>query len=1152
MKGDFSRWSFDKTNNFNGVLHQQGRVLLDSDWNAGTRINNAWHDQAGHDIIGTGSAAIPADTPDGFKVVFADYDAAEKKTVITLKPGRAWVDGMLVYLGEKGRKEDITRIATYLDSLSSRARRPDREAVILEIWREAINGFQMKEQLIEVALGGPDTTERIQTQAAFRLLPLEPEDNCRNIGDKLKDDFSVDKKARLRVSLQPTIKSEGECPKIEGGGYSGFEHYLYRIEIAQIDEKKLKKKGSYFKWSRFNGGLVGRGKFDSVNGKVKIEDNFQAITTSGLTSFYLEVVEYDEELGYWKVTYGAEVTLGSDNRLDLPDPGSARFGTVPVDGKSVFFRLWDGIKPISGFKPSTGTEEPAELESGIRLEFKSDPGKEYRPGDYWTFQVRAGENSSSTEIFDFKVPEGIHYHRVPLAIIDWRKKNKAPKEWIHDCRKIFHPLTDLQSCCTVTVGFGGDFDNLQRALEYLPDEGGQLCLLPGIHEANVRLVNKKNITIKGCGIHTKVVPGESKETEPLFLIKDSQTFILENMDMVTFKGTAVRLEESYPGELRDIEIRNNGINALTHAIEVLGGIDIRIVENKIRMKDDDNGDVAIFIDAEESIIEDNDIVVIPEEIFNRSPYPGVFGFELYDPCLNLRPFYSNHIFIYQYTGWLWNLKLINYPKKAFQAPGGIQIAGGSSGIKIRRNRINGGSGNGIALGDIPRSLEINARLQLIQDLKKRYALADISTREIKISLQTNFRSFIYDIAIEENEIKYMGLNGIGVAGFFSLDKLSLMVSVEDMTIYRNIIEKCLQQVPGEIPTAMNMEMGIGGISLADCENLVICENRIENNGTNHMEPISGIFILHGEKIDISDNRILNNGPRTSEKDDNIKAGMRGGIVITLSFRQLAKEKIGENERFNHDGIPAIKIHDNIVTQPLGQALFLMALGPVSVIGNHFTSQSADYKLNPLSLLAGAVTILNLGVNHDLLDHLPVMASFAGVCFGLINASGVQDDQIASIAGLVSQQRTTSLPAGNVLFSNNQTTLDLRGLEFNSPLNSQFIASLDDISYVDNQSNCTSLSEKLFSDTMIFGVTVRINSNRFQEEFDTTSFSMISFGLMNTTTANQATYCLSVHGSNPDFTIQQPNIVVYNTSCSLTSGWMHEFIRRIAEKLQEDE
>ena len=61
MRGDFSSWRDEQRQNFVGVLHQQGRVLLDADWNAQTELTNDWQDTAGMDIIVAGVAAIPAD-----------------------------------------------------------------------------------------------------------------------------------------------------------------------------------------------------------------------------------------------------------------------------------------------------------------------------------------------------------------------------------------------------------------------------------------------------------------------------------------------------------------------------------------------------------------------------------------------------------------------------------------------------------------------------------------------------------------------------------------------------------------------------------------------------------------------------------------------------------------------------------------------------------------------------------------------------------------------------------------------------------------------------------------------------------------------------------------------------------------------------------
>ena len=91
MKGDFSKWQFDEYDNFAGVLHQQGRVLLDADWNAQTRITNHWQDTAARDTIGPGVAAVPADEHEGFEVTNAEVEGGQVQ--ITISPGR--VSGIL-------------------------------------------------------------------------------------------------------------------------------------------------------------------------------------------------------------------------------------------------------------------------------------------------------------------------------------------------------------------------------------------------------------------------------------------------------------------------------------------------------------------------------------------------------------------------------------------------------------------------------------------------------------------------------------------------------------------------------------------------------------------------------------------------------------------------------------------------------------------------------------------------------------------------------------------------------------------------------------------------------------------------------------------------------------------------------------------------
>src|SRR5690242_15875460 len=223
--GDFSRWQkYKQGDNFNGILYQQGRVLSDADGTTNTRLVNDWHNVAAGDIIGKGVAAIPAEEPNSFKVLSATVDASQpqpnqqqQRILIDIMPGRAWVDGMLVYLENDATQ--ITRLASYLGPPFNNVTTPPpppeidtgvKDAVILEVYQDALNQFQLPDQLLEPALGGPDTTEMLHTSLAFRLLRLSQDDSCATIRDKLDDKLSD--RGRLTVSLQRNPPIAGECP----------------------------------------------------------------------------------------------------------------------------------------------------------------------------------------------------------------------------------------------------------------------------------------------------------------------------------------------------------------------------------------------------------------------------------------------------------------------------------------------------------------------------------------------------------------------------------------------------------------------------------------------------------------------------------------------------------------------------------------------------------------------------------------------------------------------------------------------------------------------------------------------------------------------------------------------------------------------------
>ena len=130
-----------------------------------------------------------------------------------------------------------------------------------------------------------------------------------------------------------------------------------------------------------------------------------------------------------------------------------------------------------------------------------------------------------------------------------------------------------------------------------------------------------------------------------------------------------------------------------------------------------------------------------------------------------------------------------------------------------------------------------------------------------------------------------------------------------------------------------------------------------------------------------------------------------------------------------------------------------------------------------------------------------------------------------------------LPSGKVMFTDNQTTLDMRSPSTNFGISSQLIISLDDIAFNSNQSECAALrsSEKgnvyfdiLWLNTMLIAASLRTTDNRFLDGMSLTQFSLWSYGFMNTATGNQASHCMIVLGT---LRAVNSNIVLIDTSCN---------------------
>jgi hypothetical protein len=250
MKGDFSRFTFNPKKHYSGVKMQQGRVLLDSDWNEQADIIDHLSEIKTKDIIGRSGGPIGQI---GFNIIQTREDLSiEEMDLIELQSprgeeiekridnlklgdflisaGRYYIDGIVcenekyLYYSEQEHSPKLLNDVPNYEI--SRMHFP--YIVYLDVWKRHISAIEDPE-IRETALGGPDTATREKTVWQVRaLMPrIEYQDGCIDVSEI----FPSLSTGRLNVSLSSSASKSGKCSMSTRGGYQGLENRLYRVEI---------------------------------------------------------------------------------------------------------------------------------------------------------------------------------------------------------------------------------------------------------------------------------------------------------------------------------------------------------------------------------------------------------------------------------------------------------------------------------------------------------------------------------------------------------------------------------------------------------------------------------------------------------------------------------------------------------------------------------------------------------------------------------------------------------------------------------------------------------------------------------------------------------------------------------------------------------
>ena len=279
----------------------------------------------------------------------------------------------------------------------------------------------------------------------------------------------------------------------------------------------------------------------------------------------------------------------------------------------MFFRLWNDIEPIADYTDASATP----FHDGILLRF--DPpaaGARYRPGDYWTFSVRAGGIVNPTTLINEQAPEGLLLRRVPLAEIQWTgDRDTDISGLILDCRRRFLPLSRQKQCCSLIVGDGissfGDFNSLELAAMHLPPAGGELCLLPGRHFTNLVLTGRENIHIRGCEKRTTVLPREESADAPVIHIIQGKDIRISGLDIFAPFAEAILATGSIKQILNGLQIEHCRMIARNYALYIHLAEHVNVANNQLWLLDQSQGRSAISLRAQHALIERNRLGVWP-------------------------------------------------------------------------------------------------------------------------------------------------------------------------------------------------------------------------------------------------------------------------------------------------------------------------------------------------------------------------------------------------------------------------------------------------------------------------------------------------------------------------------------------------------------
>ena len=525
MASDISRKTFKSQKHYSGVLMQQGRVLLDADWNEQLDIEQHRTFTETRDVIG--ESGVPQKVPDSFKISASTNN-------LQIESGRIYVGGLLC---ESEQKTDYFSQPYYPNPDNKYFTTPQSPPtspptvgkiidgtyiVYLDAWQREINHWD-DPSILEVALGGVDTTTRLQTVWQIKLLNVNDGNGTCKTPYLEWNSLIKPSDGTLKVQTKTTTNTN-PCLLPPSAGYLRLENQLYRIEV----QKGGNLGTATFKWSRDNATVETA--IEKIAGnKLTVADLGKDEVLNFAVGQWIEIVTEES-------TFSNPQILRQITNIDVVKR-EITVDTAPnpsdIKGK---LRRWDQGGNKDGL---LATQAPAwiDVEDGIQVQFSNG---NYRAGDYWLIPARTATGEIEFEPIE-QSPIGTIHEFCRLALM----KVNGGVITVEDCRKTFPTLTEIcaKDICYDNKNCGGSqAKTVQDALDELckkkekggcctytviPEEGwenvfntipdGQdahICFQVGDYPLNKKfeVINKGNLKITGCGLGTKITAPTAEAT----------------------------------------------------------------------------------------------------------------------------------------------------------------------------------------------------------------------------------------------------------------------------------------------------------------------------------------------------------------------------------------------------------------------------------------------------------------------------------------------------------------------------------------------------------------------------------------------------------------------------------------------------------------